>query len=340
MSVVAGRASAARTKRVRRSIRRFVQLVAVAVLATAVLPACAARSRATATVPPSAVAPPAPESSLGEYISKIRHLSTTARPVPKTKTMSVPTLESRDRALAAALAHLRVEPSAEAYLAVGEEYRSHGVLDSAYKHFNAAVRLDPRNADAYEGLARTWRDWGLPALALSDASRARFYAPASASVHNTLGTILQALGRPLDARQAYERALTLESHATYAMSNLCYLSFLEGQMERAIDECRRAVALDPALKSAHYNLALAYAGTGAMDRARQSLAAAGDAAEASFNLGILHMARRDYRGAAAAFDAASRARPTMNIARERALHARVLARTASANPVGPEGENK
>jgi Flp pilus assembly protein TadD len=324
---------------VRRSIPHTLLLLGALAGATG-LTGCAARSRNVSSTPRTAVADDAsaPEASLGEYIEKIRHLSTSARPVPKT--VSVPTLESRDRALAAALTHLRVEPSAEAHLAVGELYRSHGVLDSAYKHFNAAVRLDPRNAEAYEGLARTWRDWGLPALALSDASRARFYASASASVQNTLGTIFQALGRPRDARQAYERALALESHATYAMSNLCYLSFLEGQMERAIDECQRAVALDPALKSAHYNLALAYAGTGAMDRAQQSLAAAGDAAEASFNLGILHMARRDYRGATAAFDAASRARPTMNIARERALQARVLARTASATPAGPEGEDK
>ena len=265
-------------------------------------------------------------------------MSAAARPV--TNANGAATLESRDPDLAAALLQLGLERSVENEIAVAELYRLRGVLDAAYKHFQAAVKLEPRNADAYEGLARTWRDWGFPQLALSDAARARFYAPASASVQNTLGTILQALDRTRDAKQAYDRALALESHATYAMSNLCYLSFLEGQMERAIDECQRAVALDPALKSAHYNLALAYAGTGAMDRAQQSLAAAGDAAEASFNLGILHMARRDYRGAAAAFDAASRARPTMNIARERALHARVLERTASANPAGPEGDDK
>jgi len=324
---------------VRRSITHTLLLMTALAGATG-LTGCAARGRHVTTTPRTNVADEAtaPEASLGEYIEKIRHLSTSARPVPKTVTL--PTLESRDRALAAALAQVRVEPSAEGHVAVGELYRSHGVLDSAYKHFNAAVKLDPRNGDAYEGLARTWRDWGFPALALSDVSRARFYAPASASVQNTLGTIFQALGRPRDARQAYERALALESQATYAMSNLCYLSFLEGQMERAIDQCQRAVALDPALKSARYNLALAYAGTGAMDRARESLIAAGDAAEASFNLGILHMARRDYHGAAAAFDAASRARPTMNIARERALRARVLERTTAAIPAGPEGDNK
>ena len=86
----------------------------------------------------------------------------------------------------------------------------------------------------------------------------------------------------------------------------------------------RGRGIDPALKAARYNLALAHAGAGRMDLAAESLAAGGDAAEASFNLGILHLARRDYRRAASAFDAASRARPTFNLARERALQARVL----------------
>ena len=309
--------------------------VMLALLAAVSVAGCAARGRTVASAPRDAVADSAsaPEDSLGEYIEKIRHVSAAARPVAKTP--SAPTLESRDQVLAAALWHLRVEPSAEAYLAVGELYRSHGVLDAAYKHFNAAAKLDPKNADAYEGLAKTWRDWGFPGLALSDASRARFYAPGSASVQNTLGTVFQALGRPQDARQAYERALVLDAQATYAMSNLCYLSFLDGRMDRAVEECQRAVALEPALKSARYNLALAYAGAGRMDLARATLAAGGDAAEADFNLGILHMAQRDYRSAAAAFDAASRAKPTLSIARERALQARVLLQAPPAQGTAP-----
>lgn len=298
--------------------------VMLALIAVLSLAGCAARGRTVASAPrdADAKAASAPEDSLGDYIEKIRHVSAAARPVAKT--LSVPTLESRDQELAAALANVSIAPSAEAYLAVGELYRSRGVLDSAYKHFNAAVKLDPKNADAYEGLAKTWRDWGNPGVALSDAARARFYAPASPSIQNTLGTIFQALGRSQDARRAYERAFALDSQASYAMSNLCYLSFLDGRMDRAVEECQRAVALEPALKAARYNLALAYAGAGRMDLARTALAAGGDVAEASFNLGILHMAQRDYRSAAAAFDAASRARPTLNVARERALQARAL----------------
>ena len=167
------------------------------------LSGCAARGRTLSVANPrdaAAHTATAPEASLGEYIAKIRHVSAAARPAPTVK--SIPTLEDRDQDLAAALAQLRAEPTADSYLAVGELYRARGVLDSAYKHFSAAVKLEPSNADAYEGLAKTWRDWRAPALALSDAARARFYAPQSASVQNTLGTILQALGRLAEERRA------------------------------------------------------------------------------------------------------------------------------------------
>ena len=125
------------------------------------------------------------------------------------------------------------------------------------------------------------------------------------------------------------------------MNNLCYLSFLEGRMDLAVAQCQRAVALEPALKVARYNLALAQAGAGRMDLAAESLAAGGDVAEASFNLGILHLAQRDYRRAASAFDAASRARPTFNLARERALQARVLMHASTGTgTVQNDGDEK
>ena len=305
------------------------------------LAGCAARSRPVASAPRDAAAPTAtaPEGSLGDYIEKIRHLSAAVRPLSAAN--GVVTLESRDPELAAALLRLRTEPGVSAHLAIGEHYRVRGVLDSAHKHFTAAVKIDAGNADAYEGLAKTWRDWGVAGVALGDAARARFYAPRAASVQNTLGTILQALGRADDARIAYESALALEPRATYAMNNLCYLSFLEGRMDLAVAQCQRAVALEPALKVARYNLALAHAGAGRMDLAAESLAAGGDVAEASFNLGILHLAQRDYRRAASAFDAASRARPTFNLARERARQARVLMHASTGTgAVQDDGDEK
>ena len=306
-------------------------------VASVAITGCAARNRPLSpSVPPAlgAEKSDAPEDSLQAHMEKVRQLSAAARPAGATAVAV--TLDSRDVELAAALLELKASPTAESHLAVGELYRRRGVLDAAYRHYNAAVKLEPHNAAAYEGLARTWRDWKLPALAAGDAARARYYAPASPSIQNTFGTIMQALGRRDDARFAYEQARRLDSGATYALNNLCYLSFVEGRMQIAVEQCSAAIAMDPALKSAHYNLALAYAASGEMGLARAAFAEAGDPAETSFNLGILHMARRDYISAAAAFDAASRARPALNIARERAQQARALLRTAAQAPVsGP-----
>jgi tetratricopeptide (TPR) repeat protein len=196
------------------------------------------------------------------------------------------------------------------------------VRDAAYRHYNAAVKLDARDAAAYDGLARVWRDWGLPQLALSDAYRAVYFAPASAAFHNTLGTVMQSLGRHDDARAAYDRATLLDAQAAYAFNNLCYLSFVEGQTGGAIAACRRALSLDPALTAARNNLALAYAASGLMDLAEAEFIDANDAGRGLYNIGITHLASRNYPAAVAAFDAASRANPLLAIARERASQVR------------------
>jgi tetratricopeptide (TPR) repeat protein len=266
--------------------------------------------------------------SLSDYMAKIRHLS--SRPV--TKSTGVGTVEARDPALARALAELAFAPSAERYRAVGERYRVLGVLDAAYTHFTQAATRDPFHAAAFDGLARVWRDWGLPHLALGDAYRAVAYAPRSAAAHNTLGTVLQALGNRRHAQRSYERASQLDSNAAYAINNLCYLHFREGEVGRAIAMCEVALQLDPALGAARNNLALAQAAGGRQDLARLTLMDAPTEAEGLFNVGILHMAGRDYVQAAAAFDAASRAEPLLNAARTRAAQARELAhRTALSN---------
>jgi Flp pilus assembly protein TadD len=194
--------------------------------------------------------------------------------------------------------------------------------------------MNAQDAAAHDGLARIWRDWGFPHLALGDAHRAVFYAPSSAAAHNTMGTIFQALGQHTLARKAYERATTLEPRAVYALSNLCYLSFLHGEFDRAVTTCRSALTIDPEFMAARNNLALAHAAAGRFELARAEFMDAGDEAIGFFNIGIVHMAVRDYVRAAQAFDAASRQDPTMAIARERAAQARQLGQNAARETTG------
>jgi tetratricopeptide (TPR) repeat protein len=313
-------------------------------LAVTLLSGCAARKPRTADPDPgprladrkTGTNPDGPE-SLSEFMQKVRHLSANAR--PSSVKEAAATLEAVDPALAAELALATSAPTGERHRNLAERYRERGVHDAAFRHFNRALALNTRDAAAYEGLARVWRDWGLPHLAVGDAHRATFYAPHSASARNTFGTIMQALGRYADARASYELASWLDPQAAYAVNNLCYLSFVNGGIDAAIETCTAALALDPSLAAARNNLALAYAAAGRMDLARLQFLDAGDRASGLYNTGIAYLAAGDDRSALSAFDAASRARPSLNLARERArqIRARLRLATVAEHAVGAPG---
>jgi tetratricopeptide (TPR) repeat protein len=130
------------------------------------------------------------------------------------------TIEARDAKLAAALLTLRLRPSAAQHRAAADEYRRVGILDTAFDHLTAAIRLNPKDAAAYDARARIWRDWGVPRLGMGDAARAVYYAPRSAAAHNTLGTLLVASGQRGEARRQFLKALTLDPTAAFARENL------------------------------------------------------------------------------------------------------------------------
>ena len=257
------------------------------------------------------------QDSLETVIGKIRELSARARPVPKH--VSGPTIESFDRQLQAALLALNTFPGAESERVVAAEYARLGVFDAAYRHYRAALAIDPRHAAAYDGLARLWRDARLPWFALGDAQRAVYFAPQSPEARNTLGTVLQALGHNREARIAYEGALAIEPRAAYALNNLGYLALLDGDATRAIRHLRAAIERDGVLTAARHNLALAYAVSGQMDLARQALVEAGPPARADYNIGIINLARGKVADAIADFAAACRADRSLPHACDRAL---------------------
>jgi tetratricopeptide (TPR) repeat protein len=132
----------------------------------------------------------------------------------------VATIEAADSELREALAALELRASVPAYVRAGHAYARVGVYDRALDHFDRAIDLDKTSAAAYDARARVWRDWGLLAYALSDATRAVYFAPRSAPAHNTRGTILTLLGHCASARAAYQRALELDPGAVYAKDNL------------------------------------------------------------------------------------------------------------------------
>ena len=240
-------------------------------------------------------------------------------------------IEVSDVTLARALQALHDAPTSEAYRRVGVEYRRLQVYDRAHEYFTGAIKLDPKNAAAFDGLARTWRDWGVPRIGLSHAYMAVHLAPQWAAGQNTLGTMLYVMGNGMEARRRFERAIALDPNAAYALNNLCYLSFIEGNEARAIAECTDALTRQPTLTAARNNLALVHAAAGRLELSEREFLAIGNRGIGFYNLGIVHMARREYPKAIVAFETAIKERPSLWEAQVRANEARTLA----AQPLGP-----
>jgi Flp pilus assembly protein TadD len=295
-----------------------------------VIAGCGVRAAGSLELPqqPSDKTPSVPRgdvpasASLAEFIAKARALAAEARPPARAALAHAEAIYPR---LAAALAAASARPSPETLRQVAEEYRRLRIADRAHHYLQQALRLDPHDAATYDALARLWRDGGLSGLALADAHRAVYYAPASAIAHNTLGTVFQALGRRKEARTQYERAVQLDPSAAYALNNLCYGWILDHQPGRAVAACEAALTLAPGLAAGRNNLGLAYAARGELDAARGAFDGVGDRATALYNIGIVYMAKRQYRDAVSAFIAAQRARPSLHMAAARAEQAGKLA---------------
>jgi tetratricopeptide (TPR) repeat protein len=270
--------------------------------------------------------PVATSRSLHREMKKVQDLA--ARTPPHTSTFGA-TVEGSDKSLSAALLIETLLPTADSHLLVAREYERLGILDAAYSRLNLALVLEPKMSRAHEGLARIWRKWGFPASGLGPAYRAVAYDRGSASAQNTLGTVLDGLGRFDEARAAYREAAALAPDAGWALNNLCNLEYRLGRFEEARAYCESAIAVAPGLKAAHNNLALTFAATGDLVSARAEFLAAGDRATAEFNVGIVKMAEEDYVSAAQAFEEAIRARPGFTAAKTRAHTAKQRLLTGS-----------
>ena len=278
--------------------------------------------------------PASQQDSLERAIAKTREVTKHAQPPPRPK---VKTAETEDATLAGALQDLHLGPTAPRHLAVAHAYRRLGILDLALDHYQSARRLNPSSPAAYDGMARVWRDWHQPEFALGDVHRALYYAPRSPEVLNTLGTILQALGKLQEAEAAYAKAVALAPAAGYAFNNLCYAAILASDPE-AVATCRRALAASPGLRATANNLALALGLTGELGLAREEFAQTGTAAETAYNMGMVYMARREFKEADKAFRQATMLNPRARAAWQRLEQVRA-ATAASTTPSPPEARS-
>ena len=120
-----------------------------------------------------------------------------------------------------------------------------------------AIRIDPRNAFAYNNLGSALWDQHRPVEAAAEFRRAIKLDPRLALFHNNLGMALRDEHKPGEVMAELRRAIELDPHVAMAHSNLGFVLYEAHKLDEAVSELRRAIELDPKLAMAHTSLGMA-----------------------------------------------------------------------------------
>ncbi|MDH7482890.1 MAG: tetratricopeptide repeat protein [Armatimonadota bacterium] len=130
-----------------------------------------------------------------------------------------------------------------------------GRHDEAIKHFRAALRDNPRYAEAHVNIGNILSEQGKTEEALREYQAALKVRPGFAPALNNIAGILEQKGQMIEAMHKYEEAVKADPSSATSHLNFGRLLILVGRPDDAIRELTEAVRLDPKLELAHYNLA-------------------------------------------------------------------------------------
>ncbi len=154
-----------------------------------------------------------------------------------------------------------------AHYNLGLGLASQGRTFEAIDHFLAAVRIDPRFADAHNNLGNALEHQGRTAEAIRHYEEALRIDPAMASAHYNLGLALARRGDTIRAIVHFNEALRIRPAYAQAHNNLGIVLIDLGRTTAAIDHFTEALRIDPDSATAHYNLGVVLASQGKHEQA-------------------------------------------------------------------------
>lgn len=165
---------------------------------------------------------------------------------------------------------ISLEPTADAYQALGELRARDGQLEAAEQLFRRALELEPTRAELWSELGTLQLSQGNAREALESYQKATERNPYLPGIHFRIGRAYRALGENENARLAYEEAIRRDPDDAESYNNLAAL-LQEQQPERAIELLEQAIAKAPTVALYHANLAALSLKTGATRRAKAEL---------------------------------------------------------------------
>jgi tetratricopeptide (TPR) repeat protein len=160
--------------------------------------------------------------------------------------LSAAILGNKQGALRSYQKALRLDPKdAIAYDSIGIIHHSLRDNQRALNDYNQALRLDPKLAFAYSNRGNVRRDLGDKQGALADYNQALRLDPKNALAYHGRGIVRREQGDKQGALADYNQALRLDSKLAIAYNNRGNVRRDLGDKQGALDDYNRALRLDP-----------------------------------------------------------------------------------------------
>jgi tetratricopeptide (TPR) repeat protein len=144
----------------------------------------------------------------------------------------------------------------------------------AIADYDAAIRLDPKNAAAYNNRGNAHNELGHKKQALDDYTEAIRRAPRFALAYNNRGNLLQKLGMFDKAVVDFDKAISFEPRFPLPYFNRANSHNMRGLFDLAIADYNVAIRLEPRFSLAYAGRGNAYSRKGLFDQAIADLDAA------------------------------------------------------------------
>lgn len=160
---------------------------------------------------------------------------------------------------------------AEGYGILGQLYHAYQLIEPAESCYLNAVSLASDDFRSYYLLGRVYQQSGTLESAVEYYKRVRAMHPDYVAAATNLGIVYLQLNRLPDAHREFQAALDLSPEDPAALNGLGEAALAEKNYADAIDYFQAALDRAPVANRIHYSLAMAYRGSGDMEKARHHL---------------------------------------------------------------------
>jgi lipoprotein NlpI len=131
------------------------------------------------------------------------------------------------------------------HLARGAEWSAKGEHDRAIADYDAAIRLNPKSADAFHNRGSAWANKGEPDKAIADYDAAIRLDPAESSPYAGRAVEYSIKGDYARASADFDTAIKLDPKAASAFFGRGRVRFYRGEFPAAVADLEQAHKLDP-----------------------------------------------------------------------------------------------